>query len=85
VRRITRPSPPPPFVYLSRLTIPYSAPHLRRVAYDQREVAWLVATRPSTFFDPALEEPAINERLERFHALLTKDAKGSITKRRPLG
>src|SRR2546422_1009041 len=27
---------------------PYSAPHLRRVAYDQREVAWLVATRPST-------------------------------------
>src|SRR5213594_4238262 len=30
-------------------------------------------------FDPALEEPAINERLERFHALLTKDAKGSIT------
>src|SRR5256885_3488381 len=31
-------------------------------------------------FDPALEEPAINERLERFHALLTKDAKGSITR-----
>src|ERR1051325_336946 len=30
-------------------------------------------------FDPALEEPAITERLERFHALLTKDAKGSIT------
>src|SRR5216110_2218884 len=30
-------------------------------------------------FDPALEEPAINERLERFHALLTKDAKGSLT------
>src|SRR5947208_16145525 len=30
-------------------------------------------------FDPALEEPAINERLERFPALLTKDAKGSIT------
>src|SRR3989449_6957436 len=27
---------------------PYSAPHLRRVAYDQREVAWLVATRPFT-------------------------------------
>ena len=30
-------------------------------------------------FDPALEEPAINERLERFHALLTKDATGSMT------
>src|SRR2546427_264468 len=30
-------------------------------------------------FDPALEEPAISERLERFHALLTKDAKGAIT------
>src|SRR5437870_11716231 len=30
-------------------------------------------------FDPALEEPAINERLERFHAQLTKDAKGTIT------
>src|SRR5438094_6759091 len=30
-------------------------------------------------FDPALEEPAITERLERFHALLTKDAKGAIT------
>ncbi len=30
-------------------------------------------------FDPALEEPAITERLERFHALLTKDGKGTIT------
>jgi small subunit ribosomal protein S6 len=30
-------------------------------------------------FDTALEEPAINEKLERFHALLTKDGKGSIT------
>lgn len=30
-------------------------------------------------FDPALEEPAITERLERFHALLTKDSKGTIT------
>jgi len=30
-------------------------------------------------FDPALEESAITERLERFHALLTKDSKGSLT------
>ncbi len=30
-------------------------------------------------FDPALEEPAISEKLERFHALLTKDGKGTIT------
>ena len=30
-------------------------------------------------FDPALEEPAITEKLERFHTLLTKDGKGSIT------
>lgn len=29
-------------------------------------------------FDPALEEPAIAEKLERFHALLTKDGKGVI-------
>lgn len=29
-------------------------------------------------FDSALEEPAITEKLERFHALLTKDGKGSI-------
>ena len=30
-------------------------------------------------FDPALEEPAITERLDRFHSLLTKDGKGTIT------
>jgi small subunit ribosomal protein S6 len=30
-------------------------------------------------FDAALEEPAINEKLGRFHALLTKDGKGTIT------
>jgi small subunit ribosomal protein S6 len=30
-------------------------------------------------FDPALEEPAITERLDRFHTLLTKDGKGTIT------
>ncbi len=30
-------------------------------------------------FDPALEDPAINEKLEKFHAQLTKDGKGSIT------
>src|SRR2546426_11834603 len=30
-------------------------------------------------FDPALEEPAITERLERFHALLSNDTKGSTT------
>ena len=29
-------------------------------------------------FDSALEEAAINEKLQRFHALLTGDAKGSI-------
>ena len=30
-------------------------------------------------FDPALEEPAITEKLERFHALLTKDGKGAVS------
>ena len=30
-------------------------------------------------FDSVLEEPAINEKLTRFHALLTKDGKGTIT------
>src|SRR5207247_4943697 len=30
-------------------------------------------------FDSALEEPAITERLDKFHALLTKDGKGSVT------
>ncbi len=30
-------------------------------------------------FDPALEEAAINEKLEKFHAQLTKDTKGTIT------
>jgi len=30
-------------------------------------------------FDSALEEPAVTEKLERFHALLTKDGKGSMT------
>ena len=30
-------------------------------------------------FDSALEEPAITEKLNRFHALLTKDGKGTMT------
>src|SRR5688572_32032789 len=30
-------------------------------------------------FDSALEEPAITEKLERFHALLAKEGKGSVT------
>jgi len=30
-------------------------------------------------FDGGLEEPAVNEKLERFHALLTKDGKGTLT------
>jgi small subunit ribosomal protein S6 len=29
-------------------------------------------------FDPALEEAAINEKLEKFHAQLTRDGKGSV-------
>jgi small subunit ribosomal protein S6 len=29
--------------------------------------------------DSALEEPAINEKLERFHTLITKDGKGTLT------
>ena len=28
-------------------------------------------------FDSVLDEPAITEKLNRFHALLTKDGKGS--------
>ncbi len=30
-------------------------------------------------FDSALEEPAITERLTRFHALITKDGHGTLT------
>ncbi len=30
-------------------------------------------------FDPALEEAAINEKLAKFHAQLTKDGKGTVT------
>jgi small subunit ribosomal protein S6 len=30
-------------------------------------------------FDPALEEPAITEKLGRFHALLTKDGQGAVS------
>ncbi len=30
-------------------------------------------------FDPALEDTAINEKLEKFHAQLTKDGKGTLT------
>ena len=30
-------------------------------------------------FDPALEESAIGEKLERLHALLTKDGQGTIS------
>jgi small subunit ribosomal protein S6 len=30
-------------------------------------------------FDSALEEPAVTEKLEKFHALLTKDTKGRVT------
>lgn len=29
-------------------------------------------------FDSALEEPAINEKLERFHGLLTREGKGTM-------
>jgi small subunit ribosomal protein S6 len=29
-------------------------------------------------FDSALEEPQVNEKLTRFHALLTRDSKGTI-------
>jgi small subunit ribosomal protein S6 len=31
-------------------------------------------------FDSALDEPAINDKLTRFHALLTKEGKGTLTK-----
>ena len=30
-------------------------------------------------FDSALEEPAVNEKLEKFHALLTREGKGTIS------
>ncbi len=29
-------------------------------------------------FDSALEEPAVTEKLEKFHGLVTKDGKGSV-------
>src|ERR1700752_2951874 len=50
-RRLAAPS-----LFLPSKT-PYSAPHQRRVANDQREVAWLVATRPSTFSTPRWKNP----------------------------
>lgn len=30
-------------------------------------------------FDSALDEPAITQKIEKFHALLTKDGQGSVT------
>src|SRR5260370_3863082 len=36
-------------------------------------------------FDSALEEPAITEKLEKFHALLTAGAKGALTHPPPTG
>lgn len=30
-------------------------------------------------FDSALDEPAINDKLNRFHGLLTKEGKGTVT------
>lgn len=30
-------------------------------------------------FDSALEEPAVTEKLTKFHALLTRDGKGAVT------
>lgn len=30
-------------------------------------------------FDSTLEEPAVTEKLDKFHALLTRDGKGSVT------
>lgn len=30
-------------------------------------------------FDSALEEPAINDKLTKFHALLTRDGKGTVS------
>ena len=30
-------------------------------------------------FDSALEEPAVTEKLEKFHALITRDGKGAVT------
>ena len=30
-------------------------------------------------FDSALDEPAINEKLERFHALISTGGKGTLT------
>src|SRR2546430_7124325 len=72
------PTPAPP-LYLSPLTEPLlgAAPAPGRL----RPKGGGMARRYETvyIFDPALEEPAINERLERFHALLTKDARGSVT------
>src|SRR4029077_16735955 len=72
------PTPRSPF-YLSPLKDPLlgAAPAPGR----QRPKGGGMARRYETvyIFDPALEEPAITERLDRFHALLTKDGKGTIT------
>ena len=36
-------------------------------------------------FDSSLDEPAINDKLTRFHALLTKDGKGTVSNVSHLG
>jgi small subunit ribosomal protein S6 len=64
--------------YLARSHVPYSAPHQRRVAHDQREVFMMRRYETVYIFDSSLEEPAITEKLERFNQLLTKSGKGSV-------
>jgi len=82
VRRVTggvHGLPPPPwFIYLSRLINPYRC---RTCAGSpMTKGRWHGSSvRDVYIFDPALEESAITERLERFHALPTKDSKGSLT------
>jgi len=76
VRRVTRRAftafrlPPGSSIFAPHK--PYSVPHLR--GSPMTKGRWHGSSvRNRLHLDPALEESAITERLERFHALLTKD------------
>src|SRR5260370_3542136 len=87
------PIAPAPHAEVARATLPpvalaaylfpaFKFPTRRRTAPGRlRPKGGGMARRYETvyIFDPALEDPAINEKLEKFHAQLTKDGKGSIT------
>src|SRR5436309_15497850 len=78
VRRITL-SPAPSRSYLWRR--PYPLLGVAPAPGRPRPKGGVMARRYETvyIFDSALEEPAVTEKLERFHTFLTRDGKGSVT------